>query len=102
MDNNNDVGDHSDSAVGYPFAFGVIVVFDRGISVRRQQLDGITETTYTEATFENLRDAARVLAKWMDLKFENVKDECNRVHDGDQFDAFLRETIDRAFEDLDR
>ena len=72
---------------------GIILVSDSGITVRRQQRNDITEVTYAEATIENLQDATRVLAGWMNLKFEDTASECRRVHKNDQFDASLREAI---------
>lgn len=72
---------------------GIILVSDKGITVRRQQRDDMTEVTYTEATIENLQDAARILSAWMSLKFEDMASECWRVHKNDQFDASLREAI---------
>ncbi len=73
--------------------YGVILVSDDGIMVQHQQQDGTTGTGYAEPTIENLNDAARVLAGWMDLSFEDTASECRRVHNNDQFDAFLREAI---------
>ena len=77
---------------------GIIIISDNGITVRRQQRNDITEATYDEATIENLQDATRVLAAWMDVKFEDTAMECRRVHDKDQFGAFLREAIQRGIE----
>ncbi len=72
---------------------GTIIVSDNGIAVRHQQRNGTTEGAYDEATIENLQDAARILAGWMNLKFEDTASECRRVHKKDQFDAYLREII---------
>ena len=73
--------------------YGIILVSDDGIAVRHQQQGCTTKVGYTEPTIENLKDAARVLAAWMDLSFEDTASECRRVHNNDQFDAFLREAI---------
>jgi hypothetical protein len=72
---------------------GIILVSDNGITVRCQQRDETTEVTYDETTIENLQDGARILAGWMNLKFEDTASECRRVHKNDQFDAFLREFV---------
>lgn len=80
---------------------GIIIVSDNRITVRRQQGDDVTAMGYTEATIENLRDAARILAGWMDLKFEDPAAECRRIHCNDQFDAYLREVIGQATNQAD-
>lgn len=72
---------------------GMIVVSRDSIIVRVACGSDTIQSTYAEATIENLQDAARVLAAWMDLKFEDVSAECQRVHQRDQFDSVIRDMI---------
>lgn len=72
---------------------GVIVVAAGRIFVIKQETSGQTQTQYEEATIENLADAARVLSAWLDLSSEDHATECRRIHDRDQFLAYLRDAI---------
>ena len=77
---------------------GTIVVADGKIVVRLEEKTnsskGKTEGHYEKATIENLRDAARVLGAWLDLPYEDIALECQRVHLQDQQQAYFREMID--------
>ena len=46
---------------------GIILVSDDSITVRGHLPDDASETIYREATIENLQDAARIIAIWMEL-----------------------------------
>lgn len=81
---------------------GIILVSDNGITVRFQECGSTTEVTYTKVTIENLQDATRILAAWMDVKFEDTASECRRVHRSDQRDAYIREFIKDQVELLGR
>lgn len=72
---------------------GVILVSSEGITVHFQKRDGSVEAGYDKATIENLNDATRVLAAWMDMKHEDIAKECRRVHERDQRQAFLLDCI---------
>lgn len=75
---------------------GFIVVSPDDIRVRFQQRNGITEAGYNDVTVETLQDAARVLASWMSLKYEDVGKECRRIHARDQQMAFLMDCIEQS------
>lgn len=72
---------------------GEITVHKGKIRVVCRQDGAVTQTGYVRASVENLRDAARVLASWMDLGFEEVASECRRVHLRDQQMAELRAIV---------
>ena len=71
---------------------GVIEVSREGIVARQVLKDGYCEVSLP-ATVEGLREAARILAAWMDLPCEDFGDECRRIHAREQQDAFLREHL---------
>lgn len=52
-----------------------------------------TKTSYDSVTIENLNDAARVLAAWMDIPSEDVATDCQRIHARDQQLAAIKEMI---------
>ena len=72
-------------------ACGFIVVSSSGITVRFQDKGATTEISYSDVTVESLADAARMLASWMELKYENIAKECQRIHAKDQMKALLKE-----------
>ena len=75
---------------------GSITVSDDGISVLHIVQDGWTQTSLSR-TVEGLREAARILADWMDLPCEDIGAECRRIHYREQQEAFLRDAIRQAF-----
>jgi hypothetical protein len=74
-------------------SFGTIQVTPNGIVVTHHRPDGETKGTYAGTSIEELNDAARVLGAWMDLSYEDVAKECQRISHGDQLDAFIKEAI---------
>ena len=75
-------------------ANGLIHVSESGITVRYQDGHRVCET-HLGSNIEDMHEAARILVAWMELKFENVADECRRVQSADQRDAHFREIIER-------
>jgi hypothetical protein len=75
--------------------YGSIVVSPSGIAVSftRKKAQESSEVEYDKATVENLFDAARILAAWMGIKYEDIAKECQRVHSYDQTMAFLKEHL---------
>lgn len=73
---------------------GSIIVQDGVIRVKFQRGDATTSTSYS-ASVENLCDAARVLARWMDISYEDIARECQRIHELDEFKAFIRDSIEQ-------
>lgn len=74
---------------------GFILVSADKIVVRFQKHDGSVEASYDDVTVENLQDAARILAAWMEMKYADRQQECLRVHARDQEMAFLRECVEK-------
>jgi hypothetical protein len=80
---------------------GSITVTENSIEVKCFGRDGFSATAYSNPSIENLQDAARILAAWLDLKYENLTKECQRVSQRDQTDAALKEMIQDAMKNLD-
>jgi hypothetical protein len=75
---------------------GTITVSKTSIAVTYRDPHGFGATAYSVPSIENLQDAARILAAWLDLKYEDLANECQRVSQRDQTDAELKEMIQDA------
>jgi hypothetical protein len=53
-------------------------------------------TARLSVSIENLREAARLLAGFMDIPSEDYEAECRRVHARDQRDALIRDSVAEA------
>ena len=54
-----------------------------------------------EVTIEAMLDSVRILCGWMDLPYEDVGDECKRVHYRDQMEAELKEMLSSFIEEIE-
>jgi hypothetical protein len=74
---------------------GTITIADGCIYVSNCDGDHQASCRYDSVSIELLHDAARVLASWMNLPYEDLAKECQRVSNRDQFRAELRDDIER-------
>jgi hypothetical protein len=76
---------------------GAIQVTTCGILVETASRPGcprtVTQTGFANATVENLHEAARLLAAFMDLPYSDIAKECQRIHNQDQITAELFEMV---------
>lgn len=81
---------------------GVIIVTDNGIEVvKNDDNNGSTQASYSGTSTEELRDAARVLAGWLNLLPNDPAERCRTIHNREQRDAAIRQFVDDAMRDLE-
>ena len=78
---------------------GKIIVVDDEIRIELVDDACCGTATYSEVTIENLMDAARVLASWMDIPHDNAPDECKRIHRQEQLGALIRDHLNKVDDD---
>jgi len=74
---------------------GIITVSKDRIIVTAD-MDGGQSSIDLDFNVESLVYAAGVLARWMDVPYEDLAKEVKRIHSNDQSEAFLNEIIQDA------